>query len=121
MSLIGKILNNRFYILRSLGKGGFGHTYLAEDRGFQARHHCVVKHLDPAKENLPYLDKIKELFDREADTLAKLSLYSNNLIPKLIDRFQESGAKLESELFELGSLKISRISGVVLPIDPRTP
>jgi eukaryotic-like serine/threonine-protein kinase len=121
MSLIGTTLNNRFYILKSLGKGGFGHTYLAEDRGFQARHHCVVKHLDPAKENLPYLDKIKELFEREADTLAKLSLYSNNLIPKLIDRFAENselylvqefinGAPLSAEL--LPGKKLTQIATI---------
>jgi eukaryotic-like serine/threonine-protein kinase len=91
MSLIGKTLNQRFYILKSLAQGGFGHTYLAEDRSFQARHRCVVKHLSPAKENLPYLDRIIELFDREAKILAKLSLYSNNLIPKLIDVFEEDG------------------------------
>jgi eukaryotic-like serine/threonine-protein kinase len=92
MSLIGETLNNRFYILKSLAQDGLGHTYLAEDRGFPAHHHCVVKQLDPGKENLPDLDKIKELFDREADTLAKISLDSNNLIPKLIDRFEQSGA-----------------------------
>jgi eukaryotic-like serine/threonine-protein kinase len=90
MSLIGKTLNQRFYILEFLAPGGFGHTYLAEDRGYQARHHCVVKHLSPAKENLPYLDKIKKSFEKEADTLAKLSLHTN-LIPKLIDRFEEDG------------------------------
>jgi eukaryotic-like serine/threonine-protein kinase len=91
MSLVGTTLNQRFYILKSLAPGGFGHTYLAEDRSFQARHLCVVKHLSPAKENLPYLDRIKELFHQEADILAKFNLYSNNLIPKLIDRFEEDG------------------------------
>ena len=73
-----------------MAQGGFGHTYLAEDLTFSARHHCVVKHLSPSKENLPHLARIKDLFEREADTLAKLSLYSN-LIPKLIDRFEEAG------------------------------
>ena len=83
MSIVGKTLNKRFYILKPLAQGGFGHTYLAEDLTFSARHHCVVKHLSPSKENLPHLARIKDLFEREADTLAKLSLYSN-LIPKLI-------------------------------------
>jgi eukaryotic-like serine/threonine-protein kinase len=130
MSLIGKTLNNRFYILKPLGKGGFAHTYLAEDRGFQARHHCVVKHLDPAKENLPYLDKIKVLFEREADTLAKLSLYSNNLIPKLIDRFEQSGelylvqefingAPLSAELTP--GKKLTQIATIELLIQILTP
>ncbi len=90
MSLIGKTLNQQFHILKPLGQGGFGHTYLAEDRSFNARHLCVVKHLSPAPENLPYLDRIIELFNREADILKKLSLFSN-LIPKFIDRFEENG------------------------------
>jgi serine/threonine protein kinase len=90
MSIIGKTLNQRFHILKPLAQGGFGHTYLAEDLEYEARHNCVVKHLNPSEENLPHLARIKELFEREADTLAKLSLYSN-LIPKLIDRFEEAG------------------------------
>ncbi|WP_295614703.1 protein kinase, partial [Chamaesiphon sp. GL140_3_metabinner_50] len=89
MSIVGKTLNKRFYILKPLAQGGFGHTYLAEDLTFSARHYCVVKHLSPSKENLPHLARIKDLFEREADTLAKLSTYSN-LIPKLIDRFEEA-------------------------------
>jgi eukaryotic-like serine/threonine-protein kinase len=130
MSLIGTTLNNRFYILKSIAQGGFGHTYLAEDRKFQACHHCVVKHLDPAKENLPYLDKIKELFEREADTLANLSLYSNNLIPKLIDRFEQAGelylvqefingASLAAELPE--GKKLTQIKTIELLIQILTP
>ncbi len=129
MSLIGKTLNNRFYILKSLAHGGFGHTYLAEDRGFQARHHCVVKHLDPAKENLPYLDKIKVLFDREAETLKKLSLYSN-LIPKFMDSFEQSGelyfvqefingAPLSAELAP--GKKLTQIATIELLIQILTP
>jgi eukaryotic-like serine/threonine-protein kinase len=130
MSLIGKTLNNRFYILKSIAQGGFGHTYLAEDRKFQACHHCVVKHLDPAKENLPYLDKIKELFEREADTLANLSLYSNNLIPKLIDRFEQAGELyLVQEFINGGSLavelpegkKLTQIKTIELLIQILTP
>jgi eukaryotic-like serine/threonine-protein kinase len=130
MSLIGTTLNNRFYILKSIAQGGFGHTYLAEDRKFQACHHCVVKHLDPAKENLPYLDKIKELFEREADILANLSLYSNNLIPKLIDRFEQAGelylvqefingASLAAELPE--GKKLTQIETIELLIQILTP
>jgi serine/threonine protein kinase len=90
MSIIGKTLNQRFHILEPLAQGGFGHTYLAEDLTFNSRQKCVVKHLSPSKENLPHLARIKDLFEREADTLAKLSLYSN-LIPKLIDRFEQAG------------------------------
>ncbi len=81
MSLVGKTLNQRFYILKSLGQGRVERTYLAEDRSFQSHPQCIVKHFTPI------VDSIAVLFDRETDILAKLSLYSNNLIPKLIDKF----------------------------------
>jgi hypothetical protein len=53
MSLIGQKLNNRFYITTSLAEGGFGHTYMAEDHSFRTKQPCVLKHLNPIKENLP--------------------------------------------------------------------
>jgi eukaryotic-like serine/threonine-protein kinase len=115
MSLVGKTLNQRFYILKPLVQGGFGHTYLAEDRSFKARHICVVKHLSPAKENLPYLDRIKELFDREAAILAKLSLFSN-LIPKLIDKFQE-----DEELYLTPGTKLTQVDTIELIAQILTP
>jgi serine/threonine protein kinase len=85
MSLVGKTLNQRFYILKSLAQGRLEHTYLAEDLSFQAHHHCIVKHFPPI------VDRLAVLFDRETDILAKLSLYNNNLIPKLIDKFDQAG------------------------------
>ena len=90
MSLIGKKLNNRFQIVETLAQGGFGHTYIAEDCDFKIPQKCVLKHLNPIKENLPHLARIKELFEKEAAILKKLGTYSKQ-IPTFIDYFEEDG------------------------------
>ena len=43
----GKILRQRYKIIQSLGSGGFGDTYLAEDLDLPGKPKCVVKHLKP--------------------------------------------------------------------------
>ncbi len=106
MSLVGKTLNQRFYILKSLGKGRVEDTYLAEDLSFQAYPHCIVKQFAPV------VDSIAVLFDRETDILAKLSLYSNNLIPKLIDKFDRLGELyIVQEFIDGNSLAAELIPG----------
>lgn len=69
---IGTVLQNRYRILSVLGQGGFGRTYLAEDQGrFNER--CALKELTPAQGGGAYaLDKSKELFQREAQTLYQI-------------------------------------------------
>ncbi len=67
MSLIGNKLKDRYYIIASLAKGGFGHTYIAEDHALKTKQQCVIKHLNPVKANLPHLPRLKKLFEREAN------------------------------------------------------
>jgi len=105
----GKILRNHYKIIDTLGSGGFGDTYLAEDLDLPGNPKCVVKHLKPGgskRKDLPFLQrfipwfsKIKsldpellavaqKLFEREAKTLYKLGKDSDR-IPKLFAHFQE--------------------------------
>jgi hypothetical protein len=67
----GKVVENRYHILRQLGQGGFGRTYLAEDKN-QANENCVLKEFAPQVEAQQDLLKAKELFEREASVLKKL-------------------------------------------------
>ncbi len=67
----GTILDNRYKILRELGRGGFGRTYLAEDtRRYNER--CVLKEFAPQVTSSSELQKARELFEREAGTLYTL-------------------------------------------------
>lgn len=64
----GTLLQNRYRLLKMLGQGGFGRTYLAEDQGrFQEK--CVIKEYTPAQTDAYALQKSRELFQREAEVL----------------------------------------------------
>jgi serine/threonine-protein kinase len=67
----GTILQNRYCLLNILGQGGFGRTYLAEDRGrFQEK--CALKEFIPQHPGSEILQKSKELFQREASILYQI-------------------------------------------------
>jgi eukaryotic-like serine/threonine-protein kinase len=92
MLQVGTILRNRYKIIKHLGSGGFGATYLAEDLNIPAtpKPKCVVKHLQPSNPAPEVLELAKQLFEREANTLYRLgNLHSQ--IPKLSEHFQENG------------------------------
>jgi eukaryotic-like serine/threonine-protein kinase len=69
---IGKIIYSCYEIVKLLGSGGFGDTYLALDLGLPGKPQCVVKHLKPKDPNPTVLPIAKGLFQREAETLCKL-------------------------------------------------
>jgi serine/threonine protein kinase len=67
----GNVLGNRYEIVRELGRGGFGRSYLAIDRN-KFGEKCVLKEFAPQVKGQLELAKAKELFEREAGTLYKL-------------------------------------------------
>jgi serine/threonine protein kinase, bacterial len=84
--LIEKVVGDRYRIVRDIGHGGFGQTYLAEDIN-RFNEHCVLKELAPAAENQGSLEKAKELFSREAEVLYRLQ---HPQIPKFREWFTET-------------------------------
>ncbi len=68
----GNVLGNRYEIIRELGRGGFGRTYLAVDRN-KFDEQCVLKEFAPQVRGQGELQKAKELFEREAGVLYKLN------------------------------------------------
>lgn len=58
-----KIKNDRFEIIKELGKGGFGITYLAEDS--QTKHHVVIKTLNANQQGEPNFIDTQEKFVNE--------------------------------------------------------
>ena len=79
------LLRRRFKVLRVLGQGGFGRTYLAEDHD-RLKQLCVVKQLLPQGGS-----KAVELFQREAKQLQDLGK-DNPQIPSLEAYFSENNA-----------------------------
>lgn len=84
--LTGTRLRDRYCIIRSLGQGGFGRTYLAEDTG-RFREKVVLKEFFPTVQGTQALQKAEELFQREATTLHKLR---HPQIPRFEEIFRES-------------------------------
>jgi serine/threonine protein kinase len=68
----GVILNNRYRIVKQIGRGGFGRAYLAEDTQ-RYRELCVLKEFAPQVESNDESRQAEDLFEREAGILYKLN------------------------------------------------
>lgn len=88
----GNLLNNRYEIVRELGRGGFGRTYLAIDRN-KFGEKCVLKEFAPQVRGQVELQKAKELFERETGILYKLS---HPQIPAFRELLRVDGVQTES-------------------------
>jgi serine/threonine protein kinase len=74
-------------MIKLLGQGGFGRTYLAEDKD-KLNEKCVVKQFVPMIQGTAGLQKALELFEREAKQLQQLGHHPQ--IPALWAYFSEN-------------------------------
>ncbi|BAY27616.1 serine/threonine protein kinase [Calothrix sp. NIES-2100] len=81
-------LGGRYQILKQIGKGGFGVTFLAEDTQRPGNPKCVVKQFQPMSTNPRTLTEAQRLFQTEAETLEKLGKHDQ--IPQLLAHFEEN-------------------------------
>lgn len=106
--MLDKTLKDRYKIIRELGAGGFGKTYLAADTQRPGQPQCVVKQLMPVCEDSEFLQVARRLFHVEAEILEKLGHHDQ--IPQLLAYFEEDkefylveefipGPALSEELF----------------------
>ena len=86
--MLGDLLDNRYRIIRTLSKGGFGQTYIAEDTRRPGCPRCVMKHLKPMVLDPGHLDNARRLFHTEAIALEKLGHHPQ--IPRLLAYFEEN-------------------------------
>nr|WP_242032841.1 FHA domain-containing serine/threonine-protein kinase [Oscillatoria sp. FACHB-1406] len=96
-------MDGRYKIVKTLGTGGFGHTYIAEDLRIPGNPKCVVKHLKPISNDPNVLTTARRLFHSEAESLAQLG--NHDQIPRILAFFeQEQEFFLVQEFIEGHSL-----------------
>ncbi|MEJ1936832.1 serine/threonine-protein kinase, partial [Nostoc sp. NIES-2111] len=109
--LTGKVLRNRYRILKFLGGGAFGETYLAEDLDLPNHPQFVVKQLKPKISQAEVLQVARRLFENEARYLYQLGNISQK-IPKLLAHFEENGEfYLVQEFVDGDDLSVEIIPG----------
>ncbi|PZO44545.1 MAG: serine/threonine protein kinase [Pseudanabaena frigida] len=82
-----KVLDGRYKLIKQIGAGGFGHTFIARDMRRPGAPPCVVKQLKPASDDPNFIREARRLFNTEAETLEKLGKHDQ--IPQLLAYFEE--------------------------------
>ncbi len=122
------LLRDRYRVLRALGQGGFGATFLAQDESLPGDPSCVIKQLRPAAAGAHIMPMARELFEREATTLGKIGNHPQ--VPRLLDFFEEnqqfylvqeyiSGSTLQQEVKRSGPLSeagVKQFLSEILPL-----
>lgn len=123
--LSGQILRNRYKIIKPLGSGSFGVTYLAEDLDLPDHPLCVVKNLRQSQSQ-EELEAFINFFNKEAKALYRLGReYSQ--IPQLFAHFQEGGEfylvqeyidghDLSQEIFSGNKLSEAKVTQLLIEI-----
>ncbi len=122
------LLRDRYRVVRSLGQGGFGATFLANDESLPGNPYCVIKQLRPVVSSPHVLQMARELFRREAKTLGKIGNHPQ--VPRLLDYFEASqefylvqefisGSTLQQEVKQCGPFSeagVKQFLSEVLPM-----
>ena len=82
------VINNRYQIIKSLGRGGFGETFLAIDTHLPSGKKCALKQLKPVINEPTIPQWMCDRFEQEARTLEYLG-DAHRQIPSLYAYFEE--------------------------------
>jgi serine/threonine protein kinase len=94
----GTLLQNRFRIVKILGQGGCGRTYLVTDEQ-RFQEYCVIKEYFPIQGHVSAVQKSWELFQREAEILYQIQ---HPQIPQFRALFEEAGRFFFAQDFVAG-------------------
>ncbi len=84
-NLVGQTIQGRYYVVKQLGRGGVGVTFVAQDQQcFDSL--CVVKQLKPKSASEKTLEIARRLFNREAEIMNRLGHCDR--IPRLLAYFE---------------------------------
>lgn len=86
--MLPKIIGGRYELLKKIGGGAFGQTYLAEDSQLPGNPECIVKQLKPQITDPETLQIARRLFNSEAQVLHSLGS-RHPQIPTLYAYFEE--------------------------------
>ena len=86
----GFVLKGRYAIRSTIGQGGMGRTYLAQDLE-RFNETCVLKEFIPPQDSLEVSEKAKELFRREASVLYQIR---HPQVPEFRATFESEGRLL---------------------------
>jgi serine/threonine-protein kinase len=84
------LLNNRYQFISTLGRGGFGETFLATDTHLPSGKKCVIKQLKPIIQEPQIPQWMQDRFQQEARILERLG-DQHSQIPRLYAYFAEGG------------------------------
>lgn len=84
----GDIIGEKYEIIRLLGQGGFGNTYLAYEHTDSEPKLCVVKEIIPRSQSDFIVQKVASRFDKEAHALVVLGKHPQ--IPDFFAKFIEN-------------------------------
>jgi len=122
------LLRDRYRVVKALGQGGFGATFLSNDEALPGEPSCVIKQLRPSGTTPYVLQMARELFEREALTLGRIGNHPQ--VPRLLDYFEEheqfyliqeyiSGATLQQEVKSAGAFSevaVKQFLSEILPL-----
>ncbi|MEB3211409.1 MAG: protein kinase [Leptolyngbyaceae bacterium] len=120
------MLRGRYSPIKLLGHGGFGRTYLAQDRD-RLNANCVIKQFSPQVKGNKSIDKAIQLFNQEAVRLNELGEHPQ--IPALLAYFEDNeylylvqqyieGQNLFQELHHEGMFSEEKVRDILLSLLP---
>jgi serine/threonine-protein kinase len=108
------MLGGRYRIVKELGQGGYGITYVAEDTNLPGNPYCVVKQFAFLSSDSSAMEIAQRLFENEAKILQKLPKHDQ--VPQILAYLAENNQRyLVQEYIEGDDLSKELIPGKQMP------